>query len=59
MKVNWDENVCQHAGVCVTNYSSLYKVEDGKFVISTENATDEQIKESIAKCPSGALTSED
>lgn len=59
MKVNWNANVCQHAGVCVTNYSSLYKIEDGQFVITTEHATDEQIKESVSKCPSGALTIED
>jgi len=59
VKVNWDEKVCQHIGVCVTSYSSMYKVEDGKFVISTENATEEQVRESIIKCPSGALTSED
>lgn len=56
MNVNWDENVCQHAGVCVNNYPSLYKIEDGKFVITTENATDEEIRESVEKCPSGALT---
>ncbi len=59
MKVNWDENVCQHAGVCVTNYSSLYKIEDGQFVITTENATEELIRESISNCPSGALKIED
>ena len=59
MQVKWDDNKCQHAGVCVTNYASLYKVEDGKFVITTENASDDEVRESIAKCPSGALSIED
>ena len=57
MKVTWDENVCQHAGICVRNYPSIYKIEDGKFVIN-EDAPEEEIRESIAKCPSGALTSD-
>jgi uncharacterized Fe-S cluster protein YjdI len=56
MKVNWNENICQHAGVCVTKYPSLYKIEDGKFVVTTENVPEETIRESINKCPSGALT---
>lgn len=59
MKVNWDQNVCQHAGVCVTKYPSLYKIEDGKFVITIENSSEEMIRESVEKCPSGALTIED
>lgn len=59
MNVKWDQNVCQHAGICVNQYSSLYKVEDGQFVINLENASDEEIRESVSRCPSGALSLED
>ncbi len=59
MNVKWDQDVCQHAGVCVTEYPSLYKIEDGQFVITLENASEEQIRESVKRCPSGALTIED
>lgn len=59
MKVNWNQDVCQHAGICVKEFSSLYKIEDGKFVINLENANEEEIKESVRRCPSGALTCED
>lgn len=59
MKVNWDENVCQHAGICVTQYPSLYQVKDGQFVITIENESEERVRESVARCPSGALTIED
>jgi len=58
MNVKYDPNVCQHAGICVSEYPSLYKIEDGQFVVTLENASDEEIRESVAKCPSGALTIE-
>lgn len=57
MKINWDSNVCQHAGVCVNTLPNVYKVEDGNFVIDTSAATEEELQLSITQCPSGALTS--
>ncbi len=56
MKINWDSNVCQHAGVCVNTLPNVYKVEDGNFVIDTSAATEEELQLSIKQCPSGALT---
>jgi len=56
MKVNWDSNACQHAGVCVNTLPKVYKVEDGDFVIDPSAATEEELQLSITQCPSGALT---
>lgn len=56
MKVNWDEKVCIHAGECVKNLPQVFKIEDGKFVIDESAASDDEIKQVVAKCPSGALT---
>jgi uncharacterized Fe-S cluster protein YjdI len=57
MKLNWDSEVCQHAGVCVTKFAHVYSIEDGSFLIDTSTATDEELKMSIAQCPSGAISS--
>ena len=59
MQVNWDENTCIHAGKCVEGLPTVFKVEDGKFVIDQSGASEEAIRETVAKCPSGALTIDD
>lgn len=59
MKVNWDEKTCVHAGECVKNLPNVFKVEDGKFVIDQSAASDEEIRATVSKCPSGALTISD
>lgn len=59
IKVNWDENVCSHAGVCVKSLPKVFKIEDGQFVIDTSAASDDEIREVVDKCPSGALTVEE
>ncbi len=56
MEVKWDENVCSHAGVCVTTLPNVFKVEDGNFVIDTAAATEAEIRDVVSKCPSGALS---
>ena len=56
MKVKWDESTCIHAGKCVENLPTVFKVEDGEFVIDQSGASEEAIRETVAKCPSGALT---
>ena len=56
MEVKWDENVCSHAGVCVTTLPNVFKVEDGNFVIDTEAASEAEIRDVVSKCPSGALS---
>lgn len=59
MKVTWDANRCCHAGVCVKTLPEVFKVEDGQFVIDTDNASEEAIKDVVSLCPSGALEVQD
>lgn len=59
MKVEWDENTCIHAGKCVESLPTVFKVENGKFVIDQSGASEEAIRETVQKCPSGALTVHD
>ncbi len=55
MKVTWDENICSHSGECVKGSPNVFKVVDGKFVIDQDGAPEAEIRETVAKCPSGAL----
>ncbi len=59
VKVNWDEDICIHAGKCVEGLPSVFKVVDKKFVIEQSGADESAIREVVAKCPSGALTIEE
>lgn len=59
MKVKWDEGTCIHAGKCVEGLPTVFKVEDGKFVIDQSGASEAAIRETVGQCPSGALTIED
>jgi uncharacterized Fe-S cluster protein YjdI len=56
MQVKWDQDKCQHAGVCVKSLPEVFKVVDDNFVIDTSQATDEEIKKVVGQCPAGAFT---
>ncbi len=56
MKVTWDQEVCIHAGECVGGLPTVFKVIDDQFVIDQSGASEEEIRATVAKCPSGALT---
>ncbi len=56
MNVTWDENVCIHAGKCVSGAPEVFKVEDGQFKIDVTAASEEKVRDVVAQCPSGALT---
>lgn len=58
MKVVWDEKICSHSGNCVKTLPQVFKVEDGKFVIEPEKASEEQVRQAVAACPSKALRME-
>ena len=58
-QVKWDESVCIHAGKCVEGLPTVFKVEGGEFLIDQSGASEEAIRETVAKCPSGALTIEE
>jgi len=55
MKVTWDEKVCIHNGNCVKSLPEVFKVENGQFVIRTENSSSEKITQVVNQCPSKAL----
>ncbi len=59
MKVTWDESTCIHAGKCVEGSPNVFKVVDGSFVIDESGASEEEIRATVAQCPSGALKIED
>lgn len=58
-KVNWDESVCVHAGNCVKGLPAVFKIEDNRFVIDEQGASEQEIRDVVATCPSGALTLDD
>ena len=59
MKVNWNDKICTHAGECVKNLPSVFKVVDEKFVIDESGASEDEVKRVVGLCPSSALKIED
>ena len=55
MKIKWDDKICIHAGECVKNLPSVFKVVDEKFVIDESGASEDEVKRVVGLCPSGAL----
>ena len=53
--VVWKPSKCVHSGVCVKTLPQVYDPK-GKPWIKPENASTEELKSQILKCPSGALT---
>lgn len=51
----WQPKLCQHAGICVKTLPKVYNPKANPW-IAIENATTEELKEQIRKCPSGALS---
>ena len=59
MKVTYNADVCSHAGECVKVPPNVFKVGDGQFVIEQSADTEENIRATVANCPSGALQIEE
>lgn len=53
--IHWEQSKCIHAGVCVKSLPNVYKPQERPW-IKIENATSEELKAQINKCPSGALS---
>lgn len=53
--VVWKPKLCIHAAECVKALPEVYDPKASPW-ISIENATTEELKEQIGKCPSGALS---
>ena len=53
--IKWQPEKCVHAGVCVKMLPNVYKPKNKPW-ITIENASTEELKNQIDKCPSGALS---
>ena len=53
--IHWDQSKCIHAGVCVRSLPSVYNPKERPWV-KIENASTEELKAQIDKCPSRALS---
>ncbi len=51
----WKPGMCSHSGMCVRTLPQVYNPK-AKPWITIENATTEELKAQLAKCPSGALS---
>ncbi|NOY96826.1 MAG: (4Fe-4S)-binding protein [Chlorobi bacterium] len=55
LTIVWQPNKCTHAAVCVQTLPKVYNPA-AKPWITIGNATTEELKAQINKCPSGALS---
>ena len=53
--IHWDQSKCIHAGVCVRSLPNVYNPKERPW-IKIENASSEELKTQIDRCPSGALS---
>ena len=56
--IRYDENICIHAGECVKNLPAVFDADHEPW-IKPDGASVAEIKQTIALCPSGALTCEE
>lgn len=55
MKVTFDGSICAHAGKCVGGLPAVFSVVDDNLKIDTTKATEQEVRDCVAQCPSGAL----
>ena len=55
LTIVWKPELCMHAGVCVRMLPKVYKPKEKPW-ITIENASSEELKDQVSKCPSGALS---
>lgn len=51
----WKAHLCEHAGVCVKMLPKVYNPKERPW-IKIENASTEELKDQVSKCPSAALS---
>ncbi len=51
----WQPHRCTHSGVCVRMLPGVYNPREKPW-IKIDNATTEELKAQVSKCPSGALS---
>jgi len=55
LTIVWKPKKCTHAAICVKTLPKVYN-PNAKPWLSIENASTEELKRQISKCPSGALS---
>ncbi len=55
MKVTFDGSICGRAGKCVGGLPNVFFVENDNLMIDTSKASEQEIRDCVAQCPSGAL----
>jgi uncharacterized Fe-S cluster protein YjdI len=55
LTIVWKPGLCIHSGVCVRTLPKVYNPGEKPWV-KPENASTEELKAQITKCPSGALS---
>ena len=58
-EVTWNEKICTHAGNCVKGLPAVFKVGETGLEIHQAAASEEEIRATVASCPSGALQVKD
>ena len=53
--IHWESSKCIHSAMCVKNLSKVFKPKERPW-IQMENATTNEMVETVKKCPSGALS---
>lgn len=51
----WQSGKCSHSGICAKNLAAVFKPREKPW-IQMDGTADEEIKSTVAKCPSGALS---
>lgn len=55
MKVTFDGSICGRSGKCHAGLPEVFYVEDDNLKIDTTKATEQEVRDCVAQCPSGAL----
>ncbi len=51
----WKPELCIHSGICVKTLPKVYDPKSKPW-LKPENATSEELRNQVARCPSGALS---
>ncbi|PHS71102.1 MAG: hypothetical protein COB23_02260 [Methylophaga sp.] len=56
IEINFNADMCMHTGECCRHLPDVFKVIGGQFFIVTTAGTEDEIAQTVKKCPSGALS---
>lgn len=58
INIVWRPDLCTHSGMCVRTLPQVYDPKARPW-IKPENASTDELRQQVAKCPSGALSIEE